>query len=378
MNRRDFLRSVGVASASLALPKTARLFAESAAPGRWRTFEVTTRVEVLTSSGTTRVWLPAALMGETPFQRTLANHFQRRGRHREDGRRQGRRARNHRRGISRRCETGPHADQPDRDKRLRGRPFRAGKAAESWPSGVAAFPAADKAPSHRWHREGDGGRDHQRRSYATSRRPVRSTSGSSTIRFGTRRRAAAASATSASCWSPGIWAASAPISTRSTWASRALQACPRATSTASASQNRNLDIRASARRSANVTKAQHCRAEVHLADYGWVPVDPADVRKVVLEEPPGNRPLDDDMVKKARARLFGSWEMNWMAYNFAHDVALPGSSGAPVGFLMYPQAETRCRPAGLSRSRQFQIRDHLERDHLCGRRRRVAISLRIE
>jgi len=92
--------------------------------------------------------------------------------------------------------------------------------------------------------------------------------------------------------------------------------------------------------SEKVTKAQHCRAEVHLGDYGWVPVDPADVRKVVLEEPPGGRPLNDDMVKKVRARLFGSWEMNWMAYNFAHDVALPGSSGAPLGFLMYPQAES--------------------------------------
>ena len=92
--------------------------------------------------------------------------------------------------------------------------------------------------------------------------------------------------------------------------------------------------------SEKVTKAQHCRAEVYLNDYGWVPVDPADVRKVVLEEPPGNRPLDDEMVKRARGRLFGSWEMNWMAYNFAHDVVLPGSSGAPVGFLMYPQAET--------------------------------------
>jgi transglutaminase-like putative cysteine protease len=92
--------------------------------------------------------------------------------------------------------------------------------------------------------------------------------------------------------------------------------------------------------SENITKAQHCRAEVYIGGYGWVPVDPADVRKVVLEEPPGNRPLNDEMVKKARARLFGSWEMNWMAYNFAHDVALPGSAGAPVGFLMYPQAET--------------------------------------
>ena len=75
MNRRDFLRSAGIASASLALPGTRRLFAESAVPGHWRTFEVTTRVEVLASSAATRVWLPAALIGETPFQRTLANRF---------------------------------------------------------------------------------------------------------------------------------------------------------------------------------------------------------------------------------------------------------------------------------------------------------------
>jgi len=92
--------------------------------------------------------------------------------------------------------------------------------------------------------------------------------------------------------------------------------------------------------SENITKAQHCRAEVYVGGYGWIPADPADVRKVVLEEPPGNRPLDDEMVAKARARLFGSWEMNWMAYNFAHDVTLPGSAGKPLGFLMYPQAET--------------------------------------
>ena len=62
--------------------------------------------------------------------------------------------------------------------------------------------------------------------------------------------------------------------------------------------------------------------------------------KVVLEDPPGNRPLDDDMGKKARQSLFGSWEINWMTHNFAHDVALPGSSGTPVSFFIYPQAET--------------------------------------
>jgi hypothetical protein len=92
--------------------------------------------------------------------------------------------------------------------------------------------------------------------------------------------------------------------------------------------------------SENVTKSQHCRAEVFVGGYGWVPVDPADVRKVALEEPPGNRPLDDELVAKAQARLFGSWEMNWMAYNYSHDVALPGSKGPRIGFFMYPQCET--------------------------------------
>jgi transglutaminase-like putative cysteine protease len=88
------------------------------------------------------------------------------------------------------------------------------------------------------------------------------------------------------------------------------------------------------------TKGQHCRAEVYLREFGWVPVDPADVRKVVLEEPPGNLKLSDEMVAKARTRLFGSWEMNWMGYNYAHDVVLPGSSGQPLVYFMYPQAET--------------------------------------
>lgn len=91
-------------------------------------------------------------------------------------------------------------------------------------------------------------------------------------------------------------------------------------------------------KSGDITKAQHCRAEVWLADFGWVPVDPADVRKVVLEEKPGLT-LQDDVVAAARRKLFGAWEMNWLAYNFAHDLKLPGSAGAPLPFLMYPQGE---------------------------------------
>jgi transglutaminase-like putative cysteine protease len=94
-----------------------------------------------------------------------------------------------------------------------------------------------------------------------------------------------------------------------------------------------------------ITKAQHCRAEVFLKGYGWVATDPADVRKVVLEEPPTNLAINDPKVAAARKTLFGAWEGNWLAYNFAHDVALPGSNGPKLGFLMYPQAE--CGPSRL-------------------------------
>ena len=91
-------------------------------------------------------------------------------------------------------------------------------------------------------------------------------------------------------------------------------------------------------KSGDISKAQHCRAEVWLAEFGWVPVDPADVRKVVLEERPGLT-LRDDVAVAARQTLFGAWETNWLAYNVAHDLKLPGSDGPKIPFLMYPQGE---------------------------------------
>ena len=87
----------------------------------------------------------------------------------------------------------------------------------------------------------------------------------------------------------------------------------------------------------NVTTAQHCRSEVWADNFGWIPVDPADVRKLILEEKKPS--LSDPDVVRARDRLFGSWEMNWIAFNDAHDVTLPGSAGRQLPFLMYPQAE---------------------------------------
>jgi transglutaminase-like putative cysteine protease len=93
-------------------------------------------------------------------------------------------------------------------------------------------------------------------------------------------------------------------------------------------------------RSGDVSKGQHCRAEFYAQDYGWIPVDPADVRKLMLEETPGGLPATDPKVESARAMLFGGWEMNWVAYNHGHDVALPGAALGPIPFLMYPNGES--------------------------------------
>lgn len=89
-------------------------------------------------------------------------------------------------------------------------------------------------------------------------------------------------------------------------------------------------------RAGDITGAQHCRAEVYLRGQGWVPVDPADVRKVVLEE---KLPLENDAVQAFRRKAFGHWEMNWIGFNTARDLTLPGNAERQ-NFFMYPAAIT--------------------------------------
>jgi transglutaminase-like putative cysteine protease len=92
---------------------------------------------------------------------------------------------------------------------------------------------------------------------------------------------------------------------------------------------------------ASLQGAQHCRAEVYLKQHGWVAMDPADVAKVMRQETPNwIKDPDNPVVAPVKRALFGGWEGNWMGYNFAHDVRLPGSSAGKVGFLMYPQAQS--------------------------------------
>ncbi len=92
---------------------------------------------------------------------------------------------------------------------------------------------------------------------------------------------------------------------------------------------------------ASLKGAQHCRAEAYLAGHGWVAMDPADVLKVMRQETPEwIKSTGHPLVAPVNRALFGNWEGNWMAYNTASDLHLPGSAAkGTLPFLMYPQGE---------------------------------------
>jgi hypothetical protein len=46
------------------------------------------------------------------------------------------------------------------------------------------------------------------------------------------------------------------------------------------------------------------------------------------------------------------------AYNHAHDLALPGWTGGPLPFLMYPQCETDRRPKDSLQPDAFEYSIH--------------------
>lgn len=339
MNRRNFLRSAGIVSAGLAFPGTKYLFAKDGGSADWRTFDLTTDIEVLKPAGATRVWVPTTLISPTPFQRTISTTY-----HADGGKAKlykysvdslGIVAADFPAGVKpvltvkNRVETRNIAV----DVSAPGRPMKENHAQlEHFLRPTALLPTdgivkqtADEITSGK-----NTDVEKARAIYEwivdnTFRDPKTKGCGLGDIRFMLETKDLGGKCADLNSLYVGL-ARAAGLPARDAFGIRVAKS--------------ELGYKSLGASSENVSKAQHCRAEVFLNDYGWVPVDPADVRKVVLEEPPGHLALDDDKVVKARARLFGSWEMNWVCYNFAHDVALPGSSVKPIGFLMYPQAET--------------------------------------
>jgi transglutaminase-like putative cysteine protease len=342
MDRREFLISGGGATVASLLPRARPLFLRPrTAVGR--AFEVITRIEILKPSGATRVWVPAPLVAETPYQKKLANSF-----HAEGGTAQLIESKADGLGIvvaefpsgakpvvtvTSRIETKDYAvdfsktNEQEKSNRAELEHFL--RPTKLMPTdGIVKETATEITAGAKTDLE------KARAIYEwivenTFRNPKTRGCGTGDIRFMLEAKDLGGKCADLNALYVGL-ARAAGLPARDVYGIRVAKS--------------ELGYKSLGPATENITKAQHCRAEVYLKEYGWVPVDPADVRKVVLEEPPGNRPLDDELVKKARARLFGSWEMNWMAYNYAHDMLLPGSKRGSLGFLMYPQAETE---AGL-------------------------------
>jgi len=340
MNRRSFIQSTGVVCAGLAFPRSIPAFADAFLAGGWRTFEVRSRVEVLKPNGVTHVWLPAALIRNTPYQRTHSNRF-----NAEGGTAEITTDKQNALGIV--SATYPANKKPVLmlTSRVSLKNYAVDLSATTLPSQHASKAELDffLQPSRYVPTDGivretalkaTAGAtteiDKARAIYEwvvenTFRDPKVRGCGRGDIRVMLETGDMGGKCADLNALYVGM-ARSVGLPARHIYGLRIAKS--------------ELGYQSLGVNTDKATKGQHCRVEVYIHEHGWIPVDPADVRKVVLEEPPGNRPLGDEMVSKARKRLFGSWEMNWMAYNYAHDVALPGSAKQPLVYFMYPQAET--------------------------------------
>lgn len=347
-HRRSFLKTGAAAAATAALPTLgfAQAPAASAAPSRtlfapqsgaWRTFDVTTRVDILNPEGVTKVWLPIPSVN-SDYQKSMDNSFSSNGttlmtQDGQDGAKM------------------LYAEFPATEKRpyveLTSRVQTQGRAvdwsqktakAES-PDTLAYFTRATKwVPTDGIVRKtalgavGDAKTDVEktRRIYDwivanTYREPKVRGCGEGDIKTMLETGNLGGKCADLNALFVGL-CRSVGVPARDVYGIRLV---PSAFGYKELSGN-----------PASLKGAQHCRSEAYLKGYGWVAMDPADVAKVMrLETADWIKTTLNPVVAPVNKALFGGWEGNWMAYNTAHDVALPKSTGEKLGFLMYPTAE---------------------------------------
>ncbi|MEO7640564.1 MAG: transglutaminase domain-containing protein [Ramlibacter sp.] len=338
-SRRRFLQvgAAGAATCVLPLSVSAQQRNFDPQPGPWRSFEITTRVEVLQPQGATRVWLPVPSVN-TDWQQSLDNSWSSNGRaqlasDRHDGARM------------LEVEFAPGEGKPlvelTSRVRTRNRALDASPGAQLrldaadrryWTRPTALLPTDGIVRQTALEATSGAGTDAQkaRRLYDwvvtnTYREPKVRGCGEGDIKAMLETGNLGGKCADLNAVFVGM-CRSLGIPARDVYG---LRLAPSAFGYKELGGN-----------PASLKGAQHCRAEVFLQGRGWVAMDPADVAKVMRQEAPDwIKSTGHPLVTPVNKALFGGWEGNWVAWNTAHDVSLPHSGGPKLGFFMYPAGE---------------------------------------
>lgn len=101
----------------------------------------------------------------------------------------------------------------------------------------------------------------------------------------------------------------------------------------------------------DITDGHHCWAEFYLPGTGWVPVDPADVRKIMLE-----KKLDLIAAEPYREYYFGAVDEYRIALQKGgRGLEFSEGNKEKVNYFMYPYAEVDGKPLDYCRPKTFSF-----------------------
>lgn len=104
----------------------------------------------------------------------------------------------------------------------------------------------------------------------------------------------------------------------------------------------------------DISSWQHCWAEVFIPGAGWIPADPADVRKAMLV---GKLELNSDKVQELRDYFWGGIDAYRFKLASGRDLVLnPAQAGPPLNTFGYPYAEVDGQPLDFYDSKNFSYR----------------------